>query len=40
LRDEMEKCSDEMVRARLNRRLQEEQVELNMGIESRRRRKR
>jgi Domain of unknown function (DUF1992) len=40
LSDEMEKCSDETVRARLSRRLQEEQVELNLAIESRRRRKR
>jgi hypothetical protein len=40
LSDEVEKCPDETVRVRLNRRLQEEQVELNLVIESRRRRKR
>lgn len=40
LSDEIEKCSDETVRVRLNRRLQEEQVALNLVIESRRRAKR
>jgi DnaJ-like protein len=40
LRREIERCADETVRARLNRRLQEEQVELNLVIETRRRRKR
>lgn len=38
LTDEIEKCADEAVKARLNRRLQEEQVELNLRIESSRRR--
>jgi hypothetical protein len=40
LSDEMEKCSDDEARARLARRLQEEQVEFNLQIESRRRKKR
>jgi Domain of unknown function (DUF1992) len=40
LSDEMEKCSDERVRVRLSRRLQEEQVELNLRIEAQRRRNR
>src|ERR1700732_1036532 len=39
LSDEIEKCSDDAVRARLNRRLQEEQVELNLRIEDSRRRR-
>jgi hypothetical protein len=40
LRDEMEKCSDDAVKARLGRKLQEEQVELNLRIEFRRRKSR
>jgi hypothetical protein len=40
LSEEMEKCSDERVRARLSRLLQEEQVELNLRIEAQRRRNR
>jgi hypothetical protein len=39
LSDEIEKCADEAVRVRLNRRLQEEQVELNLRIEQSRRRR-
>ena len=39
LSDEIEKCSDEDLRARLNRRLQEEQVQLNLRIEQSRRRR-
>ena len=38
LSDEIEKCADEAVRVRLNRRLQEEQVEVNLKIEQSRRR--
>jgi hypothetical protein len=40
LSDEMEKCSDDAVRARLARIRQEEQVGLNLQIESRRRKSR
>jgi hypothetical protein len=39
LSDEIEKCADEAVKVRLNRRLQEEQVELNFRIEQSRRRR-
>lgn len=39
LSDEIAKCSDDAARARLNRRLQEEQVELNLKIEGSRRRR-
>jgi hypothetical protein len=39
LSDEIEKCADEAARFRLNRRLQEEQVELNLKIEQSRRRR-
>jgi hypothetical protein len=39
LTDEIAKCSDDAVRAGLNRRLQEEQVELNLRIEGSRRRR-
>jgi hypothetical protein len=39
LSDEIEKCADEAVRVRLNRRLQEEQVEVNLKIEQSRRRR-
>ena len=39
LSDEIEKCADEAVRVSLNRRLQEEQVELNLRIEQSRRRR-
>jgi hypothetical protein len=38
LSDELEKCSDHEVRARLNSRLQEERVQLNLRIEQSRRR--
>jgi len=40
LSDEIEKCTDDAVKVRLNRQLQQEQVEVNLRIEqSRRRRK-
>ena len=39
LSDEIEKCSDDLLKARLNRRLQEEQVQLNLRIEQSRRRR-
>jgi hypothetical protein len=39
LSDELEKCSDDEVRARLKRRLQEERVQLNLRIEQSRRRR-
>jgi hypothetical protein len=37
LSDEIEKCADGAAKVRLNRRLQEEQVELNLRIEQSRR---
>jgi Domain of unknown function (DUF1992) len=39
LSDEIAKCSDEQARSRLQRRLQEERVQLNLRIEKSRRRK-
>jgi hypothetical protein len=39
LSDEIEKCSDDLRKAQLNRRLQEERVQLNLRIEQSRRRR-
>jgi hypothetical protein len=39
LSDEIEKCSDDLRKAQLNRRLQEERVQLNFRIEQSRRRR-
>jgi hypothetical protein len=39
LSDELEKCSDDEVRTRLKRRLQEERVQLNLRLEQSRRRR-
>jgi hypothetical protein len=39
LSDEIEKCSDDLLKARLNRKLQEERVQLNLRIEQSRRRR-
>jgi Domain of unknown function (DUF1992) len=39
LSDELEKCSNDEIRVRLKRRLQEEQVQLNLRLEHSRRRR-